>query len=361
MSSTNTVIAVDVMGADRGPDEVLAGVGMALATHPQLQGIIAVGDEEVIQASLQRLKLHTHPKISIFHASQVISMEDKPIQSLKTKKDSSMVRAVELVKLGKCGAAVSCGNTGALMACSTLKLRPMEGIAKPALASVWPGKDRHFIVLDVGANPQCRTENLVQYALLGNQYAKLALGIAKPRIGLLSIGTEEGKGTQLTNETHLVLKKLEHQIHYRGLIEGFQIFEDEVDVVVTDGFTGNVILKTCESLWKTMKDMIREEATKNPMRIAMGLAAKGIFSGVRKRLDPDKFAGAPLLGLRGNVLKAHGSSSRTYIANAIGIAARLIEQDLLSKVQKDILNTSQTIHQALSEEAAQQVPSEPHP
>ncbi|MCD8483942.1 MAG: phosphate acyltransferase PlsX [Verrucomicrobia bacterium] len=361
MNAASKTIAVDIMGADRGPDEVLAGIEIALKSNPSLEGIVAVGDQSVIESSMQRLKLTGHPKISIFHASQVITMDDKPIQSLKTKKDSSMVRAVEMVKSGKCGAAVSCGNTGALMACSTLKLRPMDGISKPALASVWPGKDRHFIVLDVGANPQCRPENLVQYALLGNQYARLALGLEKPRIGLLSIGTEEGKGTPLTNQTHLVLKKLDKQINYRGLIEGFQIFEDAVDVVVTDGFTGNVILKTCESLWKSMKDMIREEATRNPLRMCMGLASKGIFNGVRKRLNPDRYAGAPLLGLRGNVLKAHGSSSRHYIANAIGIGLRLVEQDLLTKIQNDIRATSTTIEQAMRDEAIAELSGEPHP
>jgi phosphate acyltransferase len=354
MSDLRRIIAMDAMGADKGIREVVDGVALALQRAPSLEGVVLVGNEDEINPVLAEAGLQHNPKVSVFHASQVITMDEKPIQSLKTKKDASMIRTVELVKLGQCGAAVSCGNTGALMACSTLKLRPIEGVAKPALASVWPSKDSYFVVLDVGANPQCRPENLVQYALLGSEYARIVLGLEQPRIGLLSIGTEEGKGTPLTSETHDILKQMSDQINYVGLIEGFQIFRNEVDVVVTDGFTGNVMLKSCESLWSMMKVMIKEEATRNPVRMMMGLAFKGIFKSIRKRLDPDRFAGAPLLGLKGIVLKAHGSSSKEYIANAICIALTLVEKDLLSHIKDDIKKANVRIEAALKDAEREQ-------
>ena len=275
-------------------------------------------------------------------------MQEEPIQSLRNKKDASLVRAVELVKEGRCGAAVSCGNTGSLMACSTLKLRPIEGVSKPALASVWPSIENKFVVLDVGANPQCRPENLLHYAILGNQYARDALSIERPRVGLLSIGTEEGKGTDLTNAAHKLLSGLGDQIHYVGLIEGFQLFNNEVDVVVTDGFTGNVILKTSESLWKMLKGLMSEEFRRNPARMAGALMLKGALADIKTRLDPKQYGGAPLLGLRGTVLKAHGSSNREAVANAIRIAGKAIEHDIGSHTVKAIAAANERLGDELS-------------
>lgn len=251
------------MGADKGPEEVLAGVQMALRAG-SVHSLILVGNEAVIQPILGKLKLAGDARLRIHHCTEVIGMDEKPIQSLKQKKDASLVQTVELVKAGTAAAAVSCGNTGALMACSTLRLRPLEGVTKPALATVWPSKDTHFVLLDGGANPVCKPENLVHYAILGNAYARDALGLEKPRVGLLSIGTEEGKGNDLINETHPLLKKMDGLIHYVGLVEGFDLFRNEVDVVVCDGYTGNVVLKSCEGLYKMMKGLIKEEVTRNP-------------------------------------------------------------------------------------------------
>ena len=316
------------MGSDMGPDEMVAGAALALNSGWVKHGLVLVGQTDKIEAALAQSGLQGDDRISLHQASEVIGMHEKPIQSLRSKKDASLVRAVELVKDGQCGAAVSCGNTGSLMACSTLKLRPIEGVSKPALASVWPSVENKFVVLDVGANPQCRPENLLHYAILGNQYARDALGIERPRVGLLSIGTEEGKGTDLTNAAHALLSGLGDQIHYVGLIEGFQLFNNEVDVVVTDGFTGNVILKSCESLWKMLKSLMSEEFRRNPARMAGALLLKGALGDIKTRLDPKKYGGAPLLGLRGTVLKAHGSSNREAVANAIRIAGTAIEHDI---------------------------------
>lgn len=336
-------IAVDAMGADKGPAEVVAGVAVALANNWIPDKVVLVGKEDVLEPIVRERGLDRNPQVALFGASEVIEMEDKPVQSLKTKKDASLVRAVELVKFGSCGAAVSCGNTGSLMACGTLKLRPVEGVSKPALASVWPSLENRFIVLDVGANPQCRPENLLHYAILGNQYARDVLGIAEPRVGLLSIGTEEGKGTELTDAAHQLLKGLGEQIRYIGLIEGFQLFNNEVDVVVTDGFTGNVILKTCESLWKMLKGLIGEEIRKSPIRMAGALLLKGCLADARARLDPKKHGGALLLGLRGTILKAHGSSDREAIANTIRIAGTAIEHDLGEHTVTAIANANRAL------------------
>lgn len=339
----NAVIAVDAMGADLGPEEVVAGVARALRNNWIPEKVIVVGQERVLEPILEKENLTGEAKVELFGASDVIEMGEKPIQSIRRKPDASLVRAVELVKLGTSAAAVSCGNTGSLMACSTLKLRPIEGVSKPALASVWPSAKGRFVVLDVGANPQCRPENLMQYAVLGHQYAKDALGVENPRVGLLSIGTEEGKGTELTSGAHELLKQLEGQIHYVGLIEGFQLFNDAVDVVVTDGFTGNVLLKSCESLWGMVKQLLKEEVTGHPFRMAGALLMKPAFKDARTRLDPKQFGGAPLLGLRGTVLKAHGSSDREAIASAIRIAATAVGHNLGSHSHDAVLLANETI------------------
>lgn len=341
-------IAVDAMGADMGPSEVIAGVALAHRHGWIPDKIVVVGREDAVEPALAEHGLAHDPRVEFFAASEVIDMEDKPIQSLRTKKDASMVRAIELVKLGTCAAAVSCGNTGSLMACATLKLRPVEGVSKPALATVWPSANNKFVVLDGGANPQCRPENLLHYAILGNQYARDALGIEKPRVGILSIGTEEGKGTELTDASHRLIKGLGDRIHYIGLVEGFQLFNNEVDVVVTDGFTGNVILKTCESLWRMLKGLVTEEIKKSPIRMAGALMLKGGLMETKNRLDPKQYGGAPLLGLRGTVLKAHGSSNREAIGNAIRIAGTAIEQRLNEHTAAAIAEANQAVGDTLA-------------
>ena len=351
MPETPRKIAVDAMGSDGGPAEVIAAVKIALEQYSTLDGIVVVGDEDRTLPLLQASGLADDPRVATFHAAEVIEMSEKPIQSLKVKKDASLVRTVELVKLGQCAAAVSCGNTGALMACATLRLRPLPGVLKPALATVWPSQHSKFVLLDGGANPQCKPENLVHNAILGNDYARHALGIKAPRVGLLSIGTEEGKGNDLVNETHELLKRLDGLFDYHGLIEGFDVFRNKVDVVVTDGFTGNVLLKTCESLWITLKAMIKEEFTATPLRKIGAGILRGASASLKERLDPERFGGAPLLGLRGNVLKAHGSSNREAIAHAIRIAATVVQNDLTQHILADIEAANQRLRTPLPDKA----------
>ena len=254
------------MGGDLGPSEVVAAVKLALSQSPNLNPITLVGDEAVLRPILAHYGLARSERVSVHHASEVITMDDKPLAALKRKKDSSMVRAIELVKAGEAKVVVSCGNTGALMACGTLRLRTMDGVARPALAAVVPREGGHFVLIDAGANPEAKAEHLVHNAILGSHYCRVMLGIPTPRVGLMSIGTEDGKGNSLITETNDLLKRIDGIINYSGPIEGFQVFAEHVDVVVCDGFVGNIMLKSWESLEKFIRSMLREELGANPMR-----------------------------------------------------------------------------------------------
>lgn len=323
-------IAIDAMGGDRGPAEVVEAVKLTLRSEAFQRDshLVLAGPEAVLTPLIRQAALDGDGRVSIFPANEVIGMEDKPIESYKRKKDASMIRAIELVKRGDCQAAISCGNTGALVACGTLILRPLPGISKPAIATVIPSKDHFFILVDAGANPLAKPEDMVANAVLGSCYARIVLGVANPRIGLLSIGTEEGKGNELIVETHQLLKRLNGQLNYQGLTEGLQLFNNHVDVVVCDGFVGNILLKTCESLYLTMKDMVKAELVRTTVRKIGAWLCQGAFRDLKARLNPERYGGAPLLGLGGNLLKAHGSSNRHALCGAIRVASEFISQDL---------------------------------
>ncbi len=332
----DAAIAVDAMGGDLGPGEVVEAVKLALEQLPGIGKLILTGDRAILESELSRTGLTGHPAITVHHASEVIAMDDKPLQAIKRKKDSSMVRAIELVKAGDAKVLVSCGNTGSLMAGGTIKLRTLEGVDRPALATVIPTKSNHFVLIDAGANPEARPEHLMQNAILGGIYSRIALGVASPRIGLLTIGTEEGKGNELIHQTHELLKQIKPIINYAGPIEGFQVFQNRVDVVVCDGFVGNVLLKTCESLFHHMKDYLKEEITRTPVRKLGALLAMGAFKEIKNQLNPDTYGGAPLLGLKGNILKAHGSSNRAAIMNAIRIGREMVAHHMNDHIIRDV-------------------------
>jgi glycerol-3-phosphate acyltransferase PlsX len=334
-------IALDVMGSDKGPGELLAGVHMALQQHLPAR-LIVVGDETLITQALAECGLQAGDNLHVHHASQVIAMEDKPVQGLK-KKDASMVRALELVRSGQAQALVSCGNTGSLMAGGTLRLRPMPGVDRPAIGTVIPSYKDHFVLIDAGANPQAQPMHLVHNAILGSHYAQVVLGKPLPRVGLLTIGTEEGKGTELIQQTHEALKQLDGIIHYTGLIEGFQVFDCLVDVVVCDGFVGNILLKTWESLFHNLKGFLKEQLLKNPVRQLGAWLAKGAFMHMKERLSPEGYGGAPFLGLRNLVIKAHGSSNRESLANALRTTAELLQYDLSHHMQTSIQAANQRL------------------
>lgn len=336
-------IAIDAMGGDLGPAEVVEAVKLAFQSQPELNPVTLVGDEVVLRALLATAGLDKDSRICVFHASEVITMDDKPMQALKRKKDSSMVRSIELVKEGQASVVVSCGNTGALMAGGTLRLRPMEGIARPALAAVCPREGGHFVLIDAGANPEAKPEHLVHNAILGSHYCRVMLGIERPRVGLMTIGTEEGKGNALVTETNLLLRRAGTTINYVGPIEGFQIFAEHVDVVVCDGFVGNIMLKSWESLVKFFTSMLREELRANPLRATGALLSKGAFAAVKERINPERYGGAPLLGLRGNILKAHGSSNRHAFKSAILAANQVIKADMNHRIAADIALVNQLL------------------
>lgn len=345
-------IALDAMGADLGPSEIVAAVKLAFAEFSDLLPVTLVGNQDVLRPLVAAEGLEGHPKLAIQHASEVVTMDDKPMQAFRRKKDSSMARAIELVKTGEASAVVSCGNTGALMAGGTIRLRTLGGIDRPALAAIIPRDKGHFILIDAGANPQAEPEHLLHNALLGSHYAKVILGVKNPRVGLLTIGTEEGKGNALVAGTHALLKQNTGVINYVGHTEGFQLFTDHCDVAVCDGFTGNLLLKSWESLAKFFTGILKAELKANPLRMAGAMLSKGAFVAMKQRINPDIYGGAPLLGLRGNVLKAHGSSNRHAIKNALAAAGKVIRADLLRHIEEDAAKLNQTLPDGESADTA---------
>lgn len=336
MSNPIPTIAVDVMGSDLGPEELIIGIRQTLSSDKSDYRIIVVGDDKVISPLLVRHGVMKDNRVKIYNASEVIEMDEKPIQAMKTKRDSSMMRSIDLVKIGTADAVLSCGNTGALMAGGTIRLRTMDGIERPALGTVIPGKLKSFIMIDVGAAPDPKPESLVDNAILGANYAHVALGIKNPRVGLLSNGTEDCKGNSLVQTAHRLFKAQEGVINYGGLIEGFNLFDGEFDVVVCDGFTGNVVLKSLESSIRMFKTILKEEIMRSWIYKLGILIASGAFRNLKKRLPIDKFSGAPLLGLNGLVVKAHGSSNRKQIAGAIEITLRCLRKHMQERIKEDV-------------------------
>lgn len=336
-------IALDAMGGDMGPAEVVAALQLALKEFSDLCPVTIVGNEAELQPLLKQAKLDQHPKVEVLHTSEVVTMGDEVMTAIKRKRDSSMLKAIELVRDGSARAVISTGNTKILVSAGTLKLRTLAGVERPALAPVIPRDGGHFILIDAGANPDARAGHLVHNAILGSHYARMELGVQNPRVGLLTIGTEEGKGNSLINGTHEALKSLGNLVNYVGPIEGFQVFFDHVDVIVCDGFTGNICLKSWESLSKFFRNELKAQLLSTPLRRVGGLLAKGAFTGLRHRIQPERYGGAPLLGLRGTVLKAHGSANRYALMNAIGDASEFIRVDLTSRIEADIERANQIL------------------
>ena len=309
-------VAVDAMGGDRGPEAVIEG---ALAAR-------AEGIEPIIfgSAGLDAGELARVP------TTQVIGTDEKPADAFRTKADSSLVRAVKAVADGEADAVVSAGSTGAILAAGLVLLRRVPGVRRPAIAVPIPSRKGPSILIDAGANADCRAEHLLQFATMGAVFAEEILGIAQPQVRLLSIGEEPEKGNQLTLEAHELLAASD--LDFRGNAEGRDILEGAADVLVTDGFTGNVALKAVEGTIRTLLDSLREEITTSTTGTLGGLLIRPAGRRLRKRLDPDTYGGAYLLGLRGLVVIAHGNSSATAIANAIRLAARGVDHDVVGRL-----------------------------
>lgn len=332
-------IAVDVMGGDHGCAVVIGGVKLALAADPRITSVLLVGQEDKIRPALGAAGL-SDPRAQIVHASEVLTMDDSPVEGIRRKKDSSMVRAIELVRDGKADAVISPGNTGALVA-GSMKLRRLEGVERPAITVRMPSRTGDFVLLDAGANPVCEPQHLAQFAVMGDIYAREILGIAKPRVGVLSNGAEESKGNNLTREAARLCALLD--LNFIGYVEGFDLFNDTVDVVVADGFTGNVVLKTAESLSSAMIQILKAELTANPLRKFGAFLSQGAFRSLKRRLDPEVHGGAVLLGLNGNVIKAHGSSRERAIMSAIRVAAEEVQHGLNDIIARQIAVANQRL------------------
>ena len=312
------------MGGDHGCRVVIEGLKQAFATDAEISEVMLVGDRQDIESELFRTGI-SDPRVQIVHTTEVLTMDDKPLEGIRKKKDSSMVRAIELVRHGKADAIISPGNTGALVA-GSMKLGRLEGVERPAIAVRLPSRSQDFVMLDVGANALAEPLHLAQFAVMGNLYATRTLGIAKPRVGILSNGSEEAKGNDLTREAARLCAMLD--LNFIGYVEGFDLFDDAVDVVVTDGFTGNIVLKTAESLSKTIGQMLKQQLTANLLRKVGAALAGGAFKQLKQRLDPQVYGGAVVLGLNGIVIKAHGSSREVAMANALRVAAREVKNNL---------------------------------
>ncbi len=329
-------IAIDAMGGDGGLAVMLAGVALARRQWPGLTFDL-VGDEAEINAALDQ-----HPNLraasDIIHAPEAIDGSERAGQAIRRAKTTSMGLAIDAVKQGRAGAAVSAGNTGALMAMAKLALRTMPGIDRPALAALLPSLgEKDFVMLDLGANTECETRNLVEFAIMGAAYSRIALGIERPRVSLLNIGTEDQKGTEEIRDAAAALRAADHlHMNFEGFIEGDKIARGLTDVVVCDGFSGNISLKTMEGTARFVTDLLRRAFTSS-IRSKFGfLISRPATELMRHHLDPDNHNGAVFLGLNGVVVKSHGSASPKGVANAVGVAAKLVDANITQRIAEDL-------------------------
>lgn len=329
-------IAIDAMGGDFAPGSTVAGAVEAAKFFPEMTKIILVGDETAIRREYAFQK-HIPGNIEICHASEVVGMDESPVIAIRRKKDSSISRAIDLVKSGEAHAMISAGNTGAVMAAAKLKLRTIEGIERPAIAAVMPTPVKPFVLIDAGANTECSPGLLYQFAVMGSVYAREILSRPEPLVGLMSVGSEESKGNEVTKETFRLLD--ESNLNFKGNIEGYDLFKGEIDVVVCDGFVGNVILKTSESVAHAFGMWIKSEFAGNLIRKMGALLLTGALRVMKRRVDSEMYGGAPLLGVNGICIITHGSSSARAIYNAIRVAGESVSHDINHLIINTLVST----------------------
>jgi glycerol-3-phosphate acyltransferase PlsX len=317
MTESITTIALDLMGGDRGPDSVLPAAILTLERDDRAR-LILVGLPGVLEEARRAHAQRFGERLEFHAASEVVAMSESPRDALRRKKDSSMRVAVDLVKEGRAAACVSAGNTGALMATAKFVLKTLPGVDRPAILAPVPSLSGSAFMLDLGANVACDADNLLQFAVMGSVVAAGLGGIATPRVGLLNIGSEDIKGSDTVREASRLIA--DSGLNYVGFVEGDTIFTGNVDVVVTDGFTGNVALKTMEGVAQLIARYLREEFSRNGLRKLQGLCATPALSAMKQRLDPRRYNGASLVGLAGIVVKSHGSADSVAFANAINVA-----------------------------------------
>ena len=328
-----SVIALDALGTDRAPKPEIEGAIQA-ARHFGTR-VILVGPEQQLKAELSRYRWTSRLPIEIVHASEVITMDDKAVQAVRTKRDSSMRVGVRLVRDGVATGFVSAGNTGAAMATAKMVLGALPGVDRPALAAVFPtALGTGAMLLDVGANVDCKPHNLEQFAVMGEIYFRSIFGTKRPTVGLLSIGEEESKGNELTRESFQLLKHL--PLNFVGNVEGRDLYNGEVDVIVSDGFVGNVALKTSEGVANLVRSALKEALRATITRQVGYLLSRSAFTDFKKRLDHTEYGGAPLLGVKGVCIITHGSSNANAIKNAIRVASEFSESHVNEEIEKGI-------------------------
>lgn len=330
------IIAIDAMGGDHAPGEIVKGAVMALS-HIE-SDLMLIGDEPSIRQELEKLKAD-EKRIRILHTTEVITNEDKPVAAIKRKRDASMVRGCDLLKQGEIDGFISAGNTGALLAGGLLRTGRIRGIDRPAIATVFPMDTHMGILTDAGANAEVKPRNLVEFAMMGAFYGEAVLGIPNPRIGLVNVGEERGKGTPLVQEAYALLE--ESGLNFVGNVEGREIPMGAADVVVTDGFTGNIILKLTEGVAHVFNQNIKGLFKKNVLTLLAAVFVKGGIADFKKKMDYTEYGGAPLLGLSGAVVKAHGSSNAKAMMNAIRYAEKYAASGVIEKIQDYVNNRSE--------------------
>ncbi len=326
-------IAIDAMGGDHAPASIIAGAVAAVKEYDT--NVILVGQEPVVRAELEKILPGGDPRISIQHAEQVVNMDDIPSQIVRGKRQSSLHVGLRLVKEGTASAFYSAGNTGAVMATAILTLRTLEGIDRPAIATVLPSMKGYSVMIDVGANVDSKSENYLHFAIMGSAYAKSVLHVENPTVGLLSIGEEDVKGNEVTKTVFSLLKKCK-AINFTGNIEAKEIYKGKVDVIVCDGFVGNIALKTSEAVALFATSLLKEELSRS---VVSKLGALLMLSGLKrfkKRVNYEEYGGAPLLGVGGVCIIGHGSSSAFAVKNAVRVALEMIGHNINQSIETDV-------------------------
>lgn len=328
-----TTIAVDAMGADKAPKPEVEGAILA-AKHHNVR-VLLVGREEQLRAEMAHHPSAAHLPIELVNATEVITMDEKAAQAVRSKRDSSMRVGLRLVREGKADGFITAGNTGAAMATAKMVLGTLPGVDRPALAAVFPtSKGTAAILVDVGANVDCKPQNLEQFAVMGEMYSRSIFNIAKPRVGLLSVGEEESKGNELTKEAYPLLKAL--PIDFIGNVEGRDLYNGNADVIVCDGFIGNVALKVSEGLVEAMRFLLKESLQSTISSQVGALLSRKAFADFKKRLDYSEYGGAPLLGVKGVCIIGHGSSNSNAIKNAIRVAAQFADSKMNAEIEHEL-------------------------
>lgn len=332
-------LAVDVMGSDQGPAELIKGCAMAIE-RGLVTGLLLVGQEDVIKEAMGAVDFRGHA-VDILHADGVVQMDDKPARALRRSRDSSMWAAIAAVKEGRAQGVVSCGNTGALMAIARMQLKMIKGVDRPAASALWPTMAGRAVVLDVGANVEVTADQLVQFAIMGEAYHRSLTGKEKPVVGLLNVGEEDLKGSTLIKNAAKILREADPEMAFCGFVEGNDISSGDVDVVVTDGFTGNVALKTAEGTARLIGQWVKDALTENLISKAGAALMMPSLKRLKHKMDPSSVNGAPLLGLGGLVVKSHGGADAEGMVSALRMTEELAAHPFIDDIQRTVASVTE--------------------